>query len=380
MLAAKLGPENPETLLALLKQRIMTDGPLTIADYMEACLSDPEFGYYMTRDPFGRAGDFTTAPEISQIFGELLGLWSVVIWEQMGSPGRVCLIELGPGRGTLMADALRAAKTIPGFLDACELHLVETSPVLRSMQGEQLVSTGTSPHWHDELGEVPAGPTILIANEFLDALPVHQFVITEGQWFERRVGLSTAGTLEFQNCMVGQKLESLISKQQREEARDGDVVECRPAGGEIVNLLAARAQQEPMAALFIDYGHDTSAPGDTLQAVHTHEYTNPLEIPGGADLTAHVDFGSLRETAQQHGLSVHGPTSQSEFLLALGLKERCERLMANADKAGRKKVASGAQRLVDPVQMGELFRVMALTCANLIPPPFPDLGSRSETR
>ena len=198
MLAAASRQDEPDTLRTRLKRRIRADGPLTIAEYMEACLSDPEFGYYATGEPFGARGDFTTAPEISQIFGELIGLWSAVVWQQMGSPERIALVELGPGRGTLMADALRAAKAVPEFRHACEVHLVETSPVLRDVQARQLEPADVTVTWHDDLADVPARPTIVIANEFLDALPVRQFTKRDGRWLERCVGLSDAGALEFQ--------------------------------------------------------------------------------------------------------------------------------------------------------------------------------------
>ena len=370
MLAAHSTPSAPGSLLAELKRRIETDGPITIADYMEACLSDPEFGYYATRDPLGEKGDFTTAPEISQIFGELIGLWCAVVWQEMGAPASVRLIELGPGRGTLMADALRAAKSVQSFYDACEVHLIETSPVLRDVQAETIGGFDKSPHWHADLVDVSGGPAILIANEFLDALPVRQFKKQDGQWFERCVDLSKEDKLQFQ--FRGNPLESEASlpEELRMQARDGDMAEIRPASISIVEALAARAQKAPTAALFVDYGHCKSAPGETLQAVRRHDYVDPLEEPGMADLTAHVDFDQLGDAARSRGLDVHGPLSQRDFLLELGLKERCESLMQNANDATKDTLATAALRLVDPVQMGELFKVMALTTTAIAPPPF----------
>jgi SAM-dependent MidA family methyltransferase len=370
MLASRTSADEPGTLLEILKRRIAHEGPLTIAHYMDACLSDPEHGYYATHDPFGRAGDFITAPEISQIFGELIGLWCAVVWRQMGSPTPLRLIELGPGRGTLMADALRAAGRVPEFLEAVQVHLVETSPVLQKMQGEQLTGSGKTPHWHGSLDEVPGGAAIFIANEFFDALPVRQFERRDGTWFERCVRVSGEDTLEY--CSAAEPLETpeILPQPLRNTAQDGDMAEIRPEADVVVERVATRAQDAPTAALFIDYGHETSAPGETLQAVKAHDFTDPLERPGEADLTAHVDFGQLGVTARENGLAVHGPLSQGEFLLALGLKERCDRLMADADDAAREIISSGAQRLADPALMGELFKVMALTSKNLTPPPF----------
>jgi len=370
MLAAHSTPSTQDTLLAELKRRIETDGPISIADYMEACLGDPEFGYYATRDPLGEKGDFTTAPEISQIFGELIGLWCVVVWQEMGTPASVRLIELGPGRGTLMADVLRAAKSVPAFYDACKVHLVETSPLLRDIQAETIGRFDKSPQWHANLMDISDGSAILIANEFFDALPVRQFEKRDGRWFERCVALTKDGKLQFQ--VHGEPLESEtpLPEELRVQARDGDMAEIRPASNLIVETLAARAQKAPTAALFIDYGHCKSAPGDTLQAVRRHDYADPLEEPGMADLTAHVDFDQLGDTARSSDLDIHGPLSQREFLLDLGLKERCERLVQNANAATKETIAAGARRLVDPAQMGELFKVMALTSTGITPPPF----------
>ena len=370
MLAAHSTPGTPDTLLAGLKRRIETDGPITIADYMEACLGDPDFGYYATRDPLGAKGDFTTAPEISQIFGELIGLWCVLVWQEMGAPASVRLIELGPGRGTLMADALRAAKSVQSFYDACEVHLVETSPVLSEIQAKTIVGFDKSPQWHADLVDVSGGPAILIANEFLDALPVRQFMKQDGQWFERCVALSKEGKLQFQFRDNPLETEASLSEDLRAQARDGDMAEIRPASISIVEALAARARKAPVAALFIDYGHSESAPGETLQAVRRHDYVDPLEEPGMADLTAHVDFDQLGDAARSRELDVHGPLNQRDFLLELGLKERCERLMQDANDVTKETLATGARRLVDPAQMGKLFKVMALTSTTITPPPF----------
>ena len=379
MTLSSTGNSGPNALLIKLRRRIASEGPITLAQYMDACLCDPDHGYYTTRDPFGAGGDFTTAPEISQIFGELIGLWCVVVWRSMGKPEPLRLIELGPGRGTLMADALRAAKVAPEFLDAAHIYLVETSPVLREAQARNLEASGRKPHWHARAGDVPEGATILIANEFLDALPVRQFVRREGAWFERCVELCEERGLAF--CTAPDALETpdLLPRGLRAGAVDGDICEIRPGADELVETLAARAQNHALAALFIDYGHARSAPGETLQAVRAHDFADPLALPGYADLTAHVDFGRLGEVAGKNALEVHGPVSQAEFLGALGLKERCERLMETAQDKDREQIASGALRVADPAQMGSLFKVMALTSGGLTPPAFagfPRSGAR----
>ena len=363
--------DGPDTLLAKLKQRINTEGPLSIAQYMEACLGDPDHGYYTTRDPFGARGDFITAPEISQIFGELIGLWCVVTWRAMGKPGPVNLIELGPGRGTLMADALRAAKLDPDFLNAAQLHLVETSPVLREQQRKRLENVKLSPQWHSELSGVPEGATLVIANEFLDALPIRQFQKCEGDWYERCVGVSETGALEF--CRGPSRIEKqeIIPEDLREGANDSDIAEIRPAADSLIQTLSLRGLDHALAALFIDYGHSASALGDTFQAVKAHDFTDPLATPGEADITTHVDFEHLAATAAANGLSVHGPLSQAQFLSGLGLKERCEQLMAHApSQEVARQITSGVQRLTDRAQMGELFQVIALTSEGVAPPPF----------
>ena len=355
----------------LLKRRIAESGPITIAAFMEACLADPDFGYYRTRDPFGRDGDFTTAPEISQIFGELIGLWCVEVWRGMGAPPCVRLIELGPGRGTLMADALRAARLVPAFLDAVELHLVETSPVLRVRQAETLRTVGPDPRWHATLDAVPAGPAIVIANEFLDALPVRQFVHRADRWHERCVGLDRSGALAY--CLSEGALDDpgIIPAPLRARTPEDALVEVRPAAGEVLEALARRGARHALAALIVDYGHVAQGPGETLQGVRGHRYADPLCDIGAVDLTAHVDFAALADAARDAGLEVWGPTTQGAFLLQLGLAERCARLAASVPPDTARTVEAAAARLVETGQMGDLFKVVALTSATLpAPPPF----------
>lgn len=362
-------PQAPSPLAEKLRRRMETDGPLTVADYMETCLADPDHGYYATRDPLGARGDFTTAPEISQIFGELIGLWCVEVWRGMGAPAPFRLIELGPGRGTLMADMLRAGAIVPDFGGAADLHLVETSPVLRRQQREKL--GGYSPVWHDALADVPAGPAILIANEFLDALPVRRFVRRGGGWREHCVGAAPDGGFVFTEASGPAPEEDSIPPEVSAAAQEGDIAETRPAATALAKELGERAGDAPVTALFVDYGHARSAPGDTFQAVAAHGFADPLEAPGERDLTAHVDFAALARSAGEAGLAAHGPMEQGRFLLALGLAERRDRLVEKASAEQARAIESGAGRLADPARMGALFKALALTGGQApAPPPF----------
>ncbi len=340
---------------------IRSEGPISVARYMELALGHPTHGYYTTRDPLGAAGDFTTAPEISQMFGELIGLWLAQAWLEMGSPARVILAEAGPGRGTLMADALRAARAVPGFRAAVEVRLVETSPALRAAQARMLEDA--SPHWHDRLSDLPVdAPLLLVANEFLDALPIRQFERRAGCWCERLVGLRD-GALTF----------GLAPEPERGLTRDapeGAIVEVSPAALAAVAEIAARVTRQGGAALLMDYGHSGGF-GDTLQAMRAHAFADPLDAPGEADLTAHVDFAAMAAAARRAGAQVDGPTEQGPFLLSLGLAERAERLMAAAP-ARALEIAAQRDRLTDmtPTGMGRLFKVLTLT------QPRPGLGSQ----
>ncbi len=341
---------------------IEANGPMHVADYMALCLGDPEHGYYATRDPFGAAGDFVTAPEVSQMFGEIVGAWLVHLWRMTGEPAPVRLVELGPGRGTLMADILRVAAKARGFLDVATVHLVETSPVLRARQAATLANAGVDPAWHDSFSGVPAGSLLLVANEFFDALPIRQFVRVGDAWRERVVGLDDSGKLAFG---IGAGVLDT-----RPGAHEGAIFELRPAGQAIAAEIARRIVEENGAALIVDYGHAESAAGDTLQAVRGHRFADPLSAPGEADLTAHVDFAALARSAVAEGAATHGPLTQGEFLLALGLAERAEKLGANADAAGRAALRAAVERLAGPAAMGRLFKVLALTRPAIAPPPF----------
>jgi NADH dehydrogenase [ubiquinone] 1 alpha subcomplex assembly factor 7 len=365
------GTDTP--LAERLRARIAREGPISVADYMEACLADARAGYYRTRQPIGGAGDFITAPEISQIFGELLGLWAVAVWQAMGESSRVIVAELGPGRGTLMADAIRAWRSVPKFLDSVTMALVETSPSLREMQREALRGSPAPLHWHDSIEDVPQGPLIVIANEFIDALPVRQFGREGSIWRERCVTVGPSGNLAF---TLGKAIKDDDQPEAAREldAPDGAIFESRPAVASLLETLAARAARAPFAALFIDYGHEQSGFGDTLQAVSRHKFADPLAAPGETDLTAHVDFAEMKREVARLGLDTYGPMPQGEFLLKLGLEARRGRLLRGARSDQTHAIVSGAARLASPSAMGVLFKVLALGSSGLAsPPPFGEI-------
>lgn len=357
----------PATPLAgLLARRIAANGPITVADYMAEALGHPTHGYYRSRDPLGARGDFTTAPEISQMFGELIGLWAAVIWQQMGSPDPVRLVELGPGRGTLMADFLRAARMVPGFKQAIRLHLVETSRPLRDRQKQALAESGVTIGWHDDLAAVPDGPMILVANEFFDALPIRQLQRLPGGWHERLVDLAENpdgdGTgFRFVVSPGRSAGAALLDPVLRESAPVGAIAEICPAGLAISGAIGARLKAEDGAALLIDYGTARSAAGDSFQAVKAHKYHDPLAEPGEADLTAHVDFQALARAATEAGAVAHGPVEQGAFLTALGIEARAETLK----QSGARDVDAALRRLIDAREMGSLFKLLALTSPTL---------------
>ncbi|MGZ5916547.1 MAG: class I SAM-dependent methyltransferase [Methyloceanibacter sp.] len=353
-----------QSLTSRLQARIRSHGPLSVADYMQACLSDPNEGVYAARQPIGKTGDFITAPEISQIFGELLGLWCVAVWQSMGEPTTVTVAELGPGRGTLMADALRAWRLVPTFLNSVSIALVETGPVLRDTQRKTLHASPAPLRWYRDVHALPEEPLILLANEFIDALPIRQHIRRGSAWRERVVILDTKGEFTFGEG-------DTVHDAALPPAPDGAILETRPAVMELLASLAVRAGQAPIAVLILDYGHDESGFGDTLQAVIGHRFAEPLAAPGEADLSAHVDFAALEREAAALGLHPCGPMPQGEFLLKLGLATRRDRLLDHARPEQRSAIASGAMRLIDPHQMGVLFNVLALMGRGLpAPPPF----------
>jgi SAM-dependent MidA family methyltransferase len=347
-----------------LRRIIAAEGPLTVERYMALCLSHPRHGYYATHDPFGAAGDFTTAPEISQMFGELIGLWAVEIFRLMGAPARLALVELGPGRGTLMQDFLRAARIDPAFMAAVEVHLVETSPVLREAQARALHGVAAPLAWHGRLADVPDGPAVVIANELFDALPVRQFVATERGWCERLVGLGEDGGLAF--GLAPEPTSGLP-----EGDRPGAVLEWPAAALDLTRELAIRVARHGGAALVVDYGYEGPALSDTLQAVRRHAYANPLAEPGEADLTVHVDFSKLARAATAAGAAVHGPVPQGAFLRSLGIEARAAALKRRATPAQAHDIDAALARLTGagPGGMGELFKALCITDPDLPPPP-----------
>ncbi|MFM2041650.1 MAG: hypothetical protein RLY86_226 [Pseudomonadota bacterium] len=334
---------------------------MSIAEWMAECLGHPRYGYYMTRDPLGAGGDFTTAPEISQMFGELLGLWAAQTWMQMGGPGQLHLVELGPGRGTLMADALRATRRVPGFHAALSVHLVEMSPPLRERQRQSLhdpMGSGIPVAWHDRLADVPPGPMILLANEFIDALPVRQFQRTERGWVERMVGLDGDGRF---TLVADPRTAAALIPPGLHHAPPGSVVEICPAGQATARELGERITAAGGAALVIDYGYAGPAVGDTLQALKSHAFAPVLEQPGEVDLTAHVDFTALAAAAAAGGAKPWGPVEQGRFLLDLGLIHRAEALKRLAGAVGRGDIDGAVNRLAGDDAMGRLFKVLAIT-------------------
>jgi NADH dehydrogenase [ubiquinone] 1 alpha subcomplex assembly factor 7 len=352
---------------------IAAEGPIGVDRYMSLCLGHTRHGYYMRQDPFGRAGDFITAPEISQMFGELIGVWCAAAWQAMGAPAPLRLIELGPGRGTLMADLLRSASVVPGFVNAARVALVETSPVLRQSQKAALSSAGVPIQWHDGLDDVGPGPTLLVANEFFDALGVRQFVRTDSGWHERLVGLDASGRLAFGLAPDG--VPAGLLPRWALDAAPGELVEVSPARHAVAQAVGARLAMMGGTALIIDYGHVRSAPGDTLQAVRAHGFRDVLESPGDSDLTSHVDFEALGAALQEGGAVVHGPLTQGAFLSAMGLAERAEVLERRADPTARADIGAAAIRLAANSQMGQLFKVIAATHPDVPPPyPFQDSG------
>ena len=349
---ASAGVSGAGDLRDQLARRIRATGPLSLADYMEAALWDKQHGYYATRAPIGAKGDFITAPEVSQVFGELIGLWCADLWQKMGAPDPVLVCELGPGNGTLMADFLRSARILPEFRRAIRLHLVERSPALRAIQEKKLAGEGAA--WHEPLDQLLPGPLLLVANEFLDALPIRQFERRKDGWHERRIGLDVGGNLAF-------VLDPASAGYSFPDWPEGSVAEICPEAREIARALGGRLKDEGGAALFIDYGYSASAPGDSFQAVSNHRRFDPLKDPGGADLTAHVDFAALAAAATQAGARAWGPVTQGDFLRSLGLAERVRKLTLGKPAGEASAIEAACRRLIEPAQMGSLFKALALT-------------------
>ena len=343
-----------------LAARIAREGPIGIAEFMTECLLHPVHGYYATRDPLGVAGDFTTSPEISQMFGELVGLWLAQAWADRGG-GPVVLAELGPGRGTLMADALRATARVPGFRDAADLWLVEASPVLRRRQAAALAAH--APCFADTVADLPEAPLLVVANEFFDALPVRQFQRGRRHWHERQVGLDGAGRLA-----IGLAPETPVPDlDPRADLPEGAIVEVSAARSAIMGEIGRRIAAHGGAGLIIDYGGAQSI-GDTLQAVAGHVPVDPLDRPGAADLTTHVDFGALARAAAP--ATAHGPVAQGAVLRALGIDARAEALAAGLSGTALDSHRAAHRRLTGADEMGTLFKVLAVGPAGASLPLF----------
>ena len=358
-------------LLTEIKRLIKSSGPMPVWRYMELCLTHPTLGYYVSRDPLGREGDFTTAPEVSQMFGELLGLWTASVWKSMGAPADFHLIELGPGRGTMMADALRALRVVPPLYQSLSVHLVEINPVLRDKQARTLTGV-RNVHWHDAIDELPEGPSVILANEYFDVLPIHQAIRTETGWHERVLVLDEDGHLAFAaGAEPIPRFEVLLPPLVR-AAPVGAVFEWRPDTE--MMTIASRVRDQGGAALIIDYGHLRSEAGDTFQAIARHSYTDPLMAPGLADVTAHVDFQALARAAEDVGARMHGPVTQGEFLQRIGIETRAVTLMAKASPEVSEDISAALKRLVGGGRsgMGTLFKVLGVSAPDI--PALPGLS------
>lgn len=340
-------------LKKIIDEIVATEGPMRLDRFMALCLGHPLHGYYMKRDPFGERGDFITSPEISQIFGELIGVWCAAAWDAMGKPSHFNLVELGPGRGTLMADILKASKVMPGFRDAAQVHLVEMSPALHALQKEKFGANAT---WHDSIASVPDGPVLLIANEFFDAIPIRQFEKREGKWFERCIGARGMG-------FIPAALDTA-------QGSDGDVIEFAPQRLELAKEIGGRLSRNAGAALIIDYGHLETSPGDTLQAMRAHKYVALTDSPGESDITSHVDFKALGRALVETGARVHAAITQRAFLLAMGIEQRAAMLAPKADAKTKDILVRSVARLTGETEMGNLFKVMVATSPDL-PAPYP---------
>ena len=348
------------SLEALLKEHIRSHGAMNIADYMVLALSHPEYGYYIRKDPLGIKGDFITAPEISQVFGELVGAWLVTQWIMMGKP-KSALAELGPGRGTLMADILRATSKVKGFHESISVHLMEISPTLRQKQWNSLAGKHPDIQWHLGFGEIPDKPLLLVANEFFDALPIRQFLHLDTGWRERKIALDPRGNLHFilEHASPPAPL--------KDEAISDSYYEYCDAATQLALVLGNRIITYGGSALIIDYGYEGSH-GDTLQSVKNNAYHDVLTDPGSADITAHVDFYNLIRSSVIGGAMAYGPVPQGSFLTRLGAIERTETLLKKATAKQKKSLVSGLARLTAKEEMGELFKVLCLVHPDLPKP------------
>jgi len=359
------------SLKARLTALIEAQGPMSVAQFMTIALLDPQEGYYATRDPIGAGGDFTTAPEVSQMFGEMVGLWLVQAWADQGCPQNPRLVELGPGRGTLMADILRVAKVAPEFLMDLEVVLIEASPKLAEVQAEKLRGSGADVSWQAQFDDsLTDRPLFLVANEFFDALPVRQYVKTERGWCERMV---TALNGELQFALAPVPVPPSVIPPDRGAAPDGGVYETSPASLALAEDIAGIIAAKGGAALMIDYGYvaetiSAGGFGETLQAVGGHQFADVLAEPGEDDLSAHVDFSALAAAGKRGGAAVFGPITQGGLLAGIGITERAEQLV-KAHPAEADDLIQATERLIGPDQMGTLFKALAF-----LPPAITDVA------
>ncbi len=350
-----------------IRRLITVAGPMPVADYMRLCLTHPQYGYYTTREAIGAGGDFITAPEVSQMFGELIGLWLAAAWQEMGAPENVRLVELGPGRGTMMLDALRAARVARKFYAAIVLHLVEINPKLQDLQRQRFADLDVPTWWHTSLTEVPDGPIMIVANEFIDALPVHQAVKQADGWHERVVAIANDGALVM--TATADALPNFDATLPRElrDSPDGSIYEWR---SDTIAFDIGRRVRNDGVALIVDYGHARQGLGETLQAVTGHTFADPLQAPGEADLTAHVDFATLAISADIIGARSHGPVSQRDFLKRLGIDRRAAALKSSrSDKSEEIDAALARLAGTGPNDMGTLFKVLAIADPKIGPLP-----------
>ena len=357
--------ERAAPLETEIRRLIALAGPMPVSQFMALCLCHPVHGYYTTHDPLGSDGDFTTSPEISQMFGELVGLWAAAVWHQMGAPPQVRLIELGPGRGTMMLDMLRAAHVMPDFRKAAAVHLIETSPALLQRQRETLGKADVTIVWHDALADVPDGPAIIIANEFFDALPLNQAVKLEDGWHERVIALDPKGNLVF---AVGPEPFKFFEQTLPPPARTAGVGSIFEWRADAYTLeVARRVVRGGGGALIIDYGHLESMVGDTFQAMRARRKSDPLAAPGFSDVTAHVDFQALAQVAEGMGARVHGPIDQGTLLRRLGIEQRATNLkkVAPPDKAAAVDLALARLTAGGKTGMGSMFKAIGLSAPQL---------------
>jgi NADH dehydrogenase [ubiquinone] 1 alpha subcomplex assembly factor 7 len=366
LLARRAAEAGVSPLGRKIARLIEAQGPIPVSQFMMLALHDPEHGVYASRNAIGREGDFITAPEISQMFGELLGLWLVEVWRQQDAPKKIRLAELGPGRGTLMKDVLRAARLDAQFLAALDVVLIEASPALQAVQNATLKDSPTALRWSAKVEDVFGDmPLFLIANEFFDALPIHQYVKTESGWHERMV-TSDDGKLGF--ALAPMAVPGFTVPESRGDAENGAVFETSPASIALAEEIAAHIAQQGGAALLIDYGHAGTGFGETLQAIARHRSAPLLESPGTADLSAHVDFATMAEAVGRGGASAYGPLAQGAFLQALNIEHRAEQL-TKKNPPHAKAIQSALQRLTAPDQMGNLFKVLAVLPPTAPAPP-----------